>query len=283
MAAIRTGHMGRESTGGNGAAVDRNGGAVSDGAMVLPPLRPLLRLSGRGLLTAILPPRCLKCGTVVDSAGALCPACWTKLSFIDPPHCACCGFPFEFHQGEGALCGACMREAPAFARARSVLRYDEDSKELVLRFKHADRTESAPAFAVWLRRVGGELIADADLLVPVPLHWTRLLARRYNQAALLTRGLAKLTGKPAVQDLLIRRRRTPSQGGLGAIGRESNVSGAFRVNPRHAPRIKGRRILLVDDVYTTGATVSACTRTLRRGGAASVDVLTLARVERPAA
>ncbi len=256
-------------------------------AMVFAQMRPLLRRSARGLstalLTAILPPRCLKCGVVVDTAGALCPACWTKLSFIDPPCCACCGFPFEFHQGDGALCGGCMREPPDFARARSVLRYDEASKELILRFKHADRTGSAPAFAAWLKRAGGELLVDADLLAPVPLHWSRFLARRYNQAALLTGELARLTGKPAVQDLLIRRRRTPSQGGLGAAGRESNVAGAFRVHPRHADRLKGQRILLVDDVFTTGATAAACTRTLRRGGAQAVDVLTLARVVRPAA
>jgi ComF family protein len=246
-------------------------------------LKPMLRLTGRSLLTAILPPRCLKCGTVVDSAGALCAVCWVKLSFIGPPHCACCGFPFEFHQGDGALCGACMREPPDFTRARSVLRYDEASKDLVLPFKHADRTGSAPAFAAWLRRAGGELAAEADVLAPVPLHWTRLLARKYNQAALLSRELAKLTGKPALQDLLIRRRRTPSQGGLGAVARESNVAGAFVLHPRHKARIEGRRVLLVDDVYTTGATVGACARVLRRAGASAVDVLTLARVVRAAA
>jgi ComF family protein len=255
--------------------------------MVFAQIRPLLRRSAQGLstavLAAILPPRCLKCGVVVDTAGALCPACWTKLSFIDPPNCACCGFPFEFHQGEGALCGACLREPPDFARARSVLRYDEASKELILRFKHADRTGSAPAFAAWLQRAGAELLAEADVLAPVPLHWSRLLARRYNQAALLTRELARLTGKPVIQDLLVRRRRTASQGGLGAARRESNVSGAFRVHPRHAARIKGQRVLLIDDVLTTGATVSACSRTLRRAGAIAVDVLTLARVVRPAA
>jgi predicted amidophosphoribosyltransferase len=121
---------------------------------------------------------------------------------------------------------------------------------MILRFKHADRTGSAPAFAAWLKRAGAELFVDADLLAPVPLHWSRLLTRRYNQAALLTRELARLTGKPAVQDLLIRRRRTPSQGGLGAAGRETNVTGAFRVHPRHAARLKGQRVILVDDVFT---------------------------------
>lgn len=253
------------------------------GAMVFAQMRPLLRRSAQGLLTAILPSRCLKCGVVVDTAGALCPACWTKLSFIDPPCCACCGFPFEFHQGDGALCGGCMREPPDFARARSVLRYDEASKPLILRFKHADRTESAPAFAAWLGRVGGDLVAEADLLAPVPLHWTRLLARRYNQAAMLSRELGRLTGKPAIQDLLVRKRRTPSQGGLGRAGRESNVAGAFGLNPRHGARLRDRRVLLVDDVLTTGATAAACARTLRRAGASAVDVLTLARVVKPAA
>ena len=204
------------------------------GAMVFAQMRPLLRRSAQGLLTAILPPRCLKCGVVVDTVGALCPACWTKLSFIDPPCCACCGFPFEFHQGDGALCGGCMREPPDFARARSVLRYDDGSKELILRFKHADRTGLRARLRRWMARAGAELLADADLMAPVPLHWLRLLARRYNQAALLAWALARLTGKPAVQDLLLRRRRTPSQGGLGAAGRERNVAGAFAVDPRQA-------------------------------------------------
>ncbi|HEY7687760.1 MAG TPA: ComF family protein [Dongiaceae bacterium] len=252
-------------------------------ASAFPDIRPLLRAAGRGLLTAILPPRCLKCGAIVGSAGALCSGCWGKLNFIEPPYCACCGFPFEFHQGDDALCGVCMRIPPDFTRARSVLRYDDASRELVLRFKHADRTESAPPFAAWLKRAGGELVIEADLLVPVPLHWTRLLARRYNQAALLTSALARLTNRPALQDLLVRRRRTPSQGGLGRAGRESNVAGAFRVHPRHIRRLKDKRVLLVDDVMTTGATAGACSRALRRAGAASVDVLTLARVVRPAA
>jgi ComF family protein len=252
-------------------------------AMAPVDIQPLFRRAGQALLTALLPPRCLKCGAVVDSAGAICAACWSTLSFIAPPYCAACGFPFEFEQGAGTLCGACLQEPPVFARARSVLRYDEASKPLILRFKHADRTESAPAFAAWLGRVGGDLVAEADLLAPVPLHWTRLLARRYNQAAMLSRELGRLTGKPAIQDLLVRKRRTPSQGGLGRAGRESNVAGAFGLNPRHGARLRDRRVLLVDDVLTTGATAAACARTLRRAGASAVDVLTLARVVKPAA
>ncbi len=169
-----------------------------------------------------------------------------------------------------------------FARARAVLVYDDASRDLILGFKHADRTEAAPAFGRWLARAGGELVETADLIVPVPLHWTRFVTRRYNQAALLGRALARETTLPLVPDLLIRRRRTPSQGGLDFAGRARNVRGAFRLNPRLAGGVRGRRVLLVDDVYTTGATVSACARVLLRGGAAQVDVLTLARVVRPA-
>lgn len=241
-----------------------------------------LRRVGAGLLDAVLPPRCLNCGRSVDAAGALCPACWAAAAFVEPPFCAACGFSFEFDLGPAALCGDCAREPPVFARARAVFRYDGASRDLVLRFKHGDRTDGAPAFGQWLARAGAPLLADADLVAPVPLHWLRLFRRRYNQAALLASALAARAGKPAVNDLLLRRRRTPSQGGLGAVARHRNVAGAFAVNPRRRPLLAGRRVLLVDDVMTTGATVSACAATLLRAGAAAVDVIVLARVVRPA-
>jgi ComF family protein len=158
------------------------------------------------------------------------------------------------------------------------MRYDEASRRLVLAFKHGDRLHLAPAFGRWMRRAGAELLAEADVLVPVPLHWTRLLARRYNQAAVLAHAIHAANGPPVGADWLVRRRRTPSQGKRGAQARERNVKGAFAVKPGRA--VEGRRILLIDDVFTTGATVGECARVLRRAGARHVDVLTLARTVR---
>ncbi len=246
-----------------------------------PAWRSALRRAGARALDAVLPPRCLRCGVTVDGVGALCPDCWGRMAFLGAPHCACCGYPFEFEMAADAMCAACMREHPAFDRARAVLRYDEASRDLVLAFKHADRTDGAPAYGRWLARAGAELLPDADLIAAVPLHWSRLFARRYNQAALLALALGRETGLPALPDLLARRRRTPSQGRLSAAARARNVDGAFTVRPRHRAALSGRRILLVDDVLTTGATAEACARLLRRAGAAAVDVLTLARVVRP--
>lgn len=251
-----------------------------DGTTV-PAWRRLLRSAGARAIDAVLPPRCLRCGVTVDTVGALCPDCWGMMAFLGAPLCACCGYPFEFEMGEGALCAACTRDHPAFDRARAVLRYDDSSRDLVLAFKHADRTDGAPAYGRWLARAGAELTPAAEIVAPVPLHWTRLFVRRYNQAALLALAVARQAQVPAIPDLLVRRRRTPSQGRLSAAGRARNVAGAFAVSPRHRAAVSGRRVLLVDDVLTTGATAEACARALRRGGAAAVDVLTLARVVRP--
>lgn len=240
-----------------------------------------LRQAGARALDAVLPPRCLRCGSTVDAVGALCPACWGAMDFLGPPLCICCGYPFEFDLGPGTLCGACARDRPAYGRARAVLRYDDASKDLILAFKHADRTDGAPAYGAWLARAGAELLAEAELIVPVPLHWSRLFARRYNQAALLALALGRASGLPVIPDLLRRRRRTPSQGRLSAHARRRNVAGAFSIGPAQGSAVAGRRVLLIDDVLTTGATAEACTRVLQRAGAEAVDVLTLARVVRP--
>lgn len=233
-------------------------------------------------LDLLLPPRCLSCGQEVDCVATLCPGCWRGLGFIAPPCCACCGLPFDFDPGSpDSLCGGCIAAPPAFGRCRSVFTYDAASRPLILGFKHGDRTDTAPALAQWMARAGAGLLADADLLVPVPLHRWRLFRRRFNQSALLAQALARLSGTAWLPDLLLRRRATAPQGGLTAKGRARNVAGAFRLHPRHASRAAGARILLIDDVFTTGATVSECARVLRRAGAAQVDVLTLARVEKP--
>ncbi len=253
----------------NGAVTGRPGGGS------------LARLAKRAL-DILLPPQCLGCGVLVETQGALCPACWSDVDFLGPPCCHACGLPFAYDLGEGALCGACTRRPPPFERSRAVMVYDADSRRLVLAFKHGDRTEAAPAFGRWLARAGATLLTDADLIVPVPLHWTRLFSRRFNQAALLAQAVGRLAGVPVEADLMIRRRRTPSQGRLSPAARRRNVAGAFAVRPSGVPRIEGRRVLLVDDVMTTGATAAACARTLKGRGAAAVDVLTLARVLRPA-
>ncbi|MGD1880105.1 MAG: ComF family protein [Kiloniellaceae bacterium] len=230
---------------------------------------------------------------MVEVQGALCPSCWSAITFVADPQCRCCGLPFAFDSetlapsdpgnpgGPGALeCGACLAEPPPFGRARAVMRYDDGSRPLLLGFKHGDRTEAAPPFAAWMARSGAELLAGAEVIAPVPLHWRRLFARRFNQAALLAQALGSRSGLPVVPDLLVRRRATPSQGHLSRAERQRNVAGAFAVNPRRAAALQGRRLLLVDDVMTTGATVSACARAALKGGAAAVDVLVLARALR---
>ena len=241
------------------------------------------RRTANAALGLLLPPRCLVCGGVVEGTGAVCAGCWPGITFLGPPHCAACGYPFEFDPGSGALCAACAASRPSWGRARAVIAYDEASRDPVLAFKHRDRIDAAPAFGIWLARAGAELLDEADLLVPVPLHRTRLLARRYNQAALLAQATAKTCAVPVVPDALVRTRRTPSQGRLSASARRRNVAGAFAVRDGNKELIAGRNVVLVDDVMTTGATAEACTRTLLRAGAATVDVLTLARVVRPAA
>ena len=241
-----------------------------------------LRRVGGAVTDALFPPQCLSCQGPAGSAGALCAACWDATSFIDAQACRRCGLPMETDFVAELVCAGCMARPPAFARAVAVYRYDT-ARDLVLRFKHADRTDYAPAFATWMRRAGAELIAASDIVVPVPLHRWRLLKRRYNQAAVLANAIAVQSGLEALPDALTRIRRTPSQGAMiSARARRRNVLGAFKVRDTVKPRLKGKRILLIDDVMTTGATLEACARTLKRAGAAEISALTLARVVRAA-
>lgn len=232
-------------------------------------------------LDSLLPPQCLHCGAGVDRPGNLCARCWPGVTFIGPPLCAACGLPFGFEPGSlDALCGPCSRELPAFERARAAIAYDGTGRDLVLGFKLSDRTYAAPALAQWMAQAGGELIADSDLVVPVPLHRRQLFRRRYNQAALLAHAIAKLSGRPVAPDLLVRVRRTERQSSLSAARRAENVRGAFAARRGREAWVAGKAVLLVDDVLTTGATAAACARALRRAGASRVFVLTLARTLR---
>ena len=193
-------------------AATRAGGSALRTGSGFPRTLGLLRNAGLRAADVLLPPRCLACGAIAPRDGALCGACWGGLSFIERPFCACCGLPFEFHIAEGALCGGCAAGAPAFEAARAVLRYDEASRPLILSFKHGDRMQAGRHFGGWMARAGGELTQQADLVAPVPLHWRRLAARRYNQSAELARGVAAAAGIGLCVDLLRRVRATPSQG-----------------------------------------------------------------------
>lgn len=211
--------------------------------------------------------------------------------FVSVPLCAACGTPFEFDYGPNALCGACKRDRPRIDRARAVFVYNDVSRNLATGLKYRDRTHAAPALGDWLGRAGRELVGSADLIAPVPLHRARLWRRRFNQSALLAQAVAKHRARAGADerahepglcfDLLTRVRATPSQGWLNAAARRRNVRDAFSVLTRHQQVVAGARILLIDDVFTTGATLAACAVALLDSGAAAVDALVLARVERP--
>ena len=224
----------------------------------------------RRLLDIVLPSSLPKMPGAGESARRAMRSLLGKIQFISDPVCPRCGSPLPASPGAGPdwPCGACRRERPAFDRARAVFLYDEESRSLILDFKHGDRVELAPAFAQWLGRVGGFLLEEADIVVPVPLHWTRRLSRRYNQAAELARGLSKDTAAIYAPDVLIRKRRTVSQGRRTRRGRSRNVAGAFRVAKHWEARLNGVRALLIDDVLTTGATANACAKALKNKGCA---------------
>lgn len=241
-----------------------------------------LRQAGRKVLDFLYPSLCIGCRAQVAEPGSLCAPCWQNIDFLDGPACQCCGLPFDLDPGSDTLCAACLADPPSFDRARAVMRYDEKSRGPILALKHADRLDLVPGFARWLDRAGRTLLDECDVIMPVPLHRGRLWSRRYNQAAELARSLGILAGKPFEPMALRRVRATPSQGAMpSARARRRNMRGAFQVPSEQQTIVKGRAVLLVDDVLTTGATADACARTLKRAGVTKVSILALARVVRP--
>lgn len=233
----------------------------------------------KGLTARVLfPAICPGCRRLVSSPGTLCAKCWPTLRFIERPWCEVLGTPFSHDMGEGILCADAIANPPPFARARSVAAYSGVTRQIVHNLKFTDRTELAPWMARWMMRTGSELIADAQVIVPVPLHRRRFVWRRFNQSAELARAISRLSGKSFAPEAIVRIKATRNQVGLSAREREENVRDAFRVPEAHEIAVRGRRVLLVDDVYTTGMTVYAVTRALRQGGAQAVDVLTFAHV-----
>jgi len=230
------------------------------------------------MMDFILPPLCLSCDTRVERAHSLCPACWGKTHFIAPPYCVTCGMPFDAPVGDDMQCAHCIANPPEYTRARASMIYDDASKGMILGFKHGDRTYMAQAMGQWMAQAGQALLQESDYIVPVPLHRWRLFHRRYNQAALMARIIAAQVNKPLLADCLIRSRHTPQQGHMNRTERAKNVKDAFRVHATHRQAILGKTITLIDDVLTTGATLNECAHTLRTAGAATVHVVTLARV-----
>jgi ComF family protein len=259
-------------------------------AEIVPPHAFLSRLRGalgacRGAwsyaaelaLDIALPTLCVACREPVDGEG-VCAECWAKLSFIEPPYCPRLGIPFVYDPGPELLSMEAIANPPAFARARAAVRYDDVARSLVHALKYQDRTDLAPTMGRWMARAGRELLKDADVLIPVPLHWRRGWSRRYNQSGALARVIERHSGVPLASEALRRVRRTEQQIGLSRTQRASNVQGAFKVAPERNGDVAGRRVILIDDVLTSGATIDACARALLRAKAASVDVLVFARV-----
>jgi ComF family protein len=226
----------------------------------------------------IWPPRSLLSDALVDRPGVIEPALWAELRFLNAPLCARCGFPLQHDLGKDGVCGACAGRDPAFDTARAALAYDDHARRLILDLKRGGRRDGLPVFARWMMGAGADMLARADFLTPAPMHWSRLAARSFNQAAWLTQAVAKASGKPWKPEALVRFKRRRSQEGLSATERRRNVGGAIRTGGH----FEGKVVVVVDDVFTTGATLEACSRALRKAGVAEVHGLTLARVVRPA-
>ncbi|MEE9271826.1 MAG: ComF family protein [Robiginitomaculum sp.] len=241
-------------------------------------LDTLVKQVPRAALNTILPPHSLISGLPINDEDS---ELWQAVKFLDNPCCDACGFPFEFDAGNDILCIRCQVARPRYDKARAAISYEEASRKIILDFKHGGRTDGLEFFSAQMQRAGCSFIAKSDFIVPVPLHKARLRARKFNQSALLARALSKRANLPYETSLLLRLKNTASQSGKSFVGRKRNVQGAFRLAVKKSAKLKGANVLLIDDVFTTGATLEACAHTLRRGGAAKIYALTLMRVVRP--
>ncbi len=231
------------------------------------------------MVDLVLPERCPCCGTITSSGGPFCAECWQKLHFLNPPWCSTCASPFQFDRGEDAVCASCLNRPPVHDGIRAAVKYDNLSSQVVLRLKYGGKVGVAKMIAKQLAR---HLPDDraGTIITPVPLHWTRMWSRSFNQSALIAAELGRIGGLDYFPDLLVRLRKTPAMRGMSAKERRAAVSKAFAVRPRWETRFSGRKVILVDDVLTTGATSDGCIRALKKGGAASVQLFCWARALR---
>ena len=252
---------------------------VAAGGWRLQDLRGVMAALGRAALDHVYPPTCLACRAATAEADALCARCWRQMRFIERPFCERLGTPFEQDFGPGLISPQASADPPAFGRARAVARFEDGpARSLVHRLKYSDRDELARPLGRWMARAGADILADADALAPIPLHPFRLWRRRFNQAAALAEVVGRQTGLRCDPFLLARVKATRAQVGLTRHQRAQNVQGAFRVPVEAEARVRGARVVLVDDVLTSGATANSAARALLRAGAGAVDVLVFARV-----
>lgn len=231
-------------------------------------------------LSLIYPDQCLLCEARVDRSGGLCADCWRETPFLSGLVCDACGVALPGEDTAGVLCDDCIAISRPWDKGRAALSYRGAGRQVVLALKHGDRLDLVPSAALWMARAAAPILTANAVLVPIPAHWSRLLTRRYNQAAELSRGLARVTGLDHCPDALIRTRRTTKQDGMTVDQRFANLQGAIRLNPRRADQLDGRTVFLVDDVMTSGATLAVATEASLDAGADRVCTLVLARVEK---